>query len=81
MRISVEDRASATLMPGCPYGCQRNRKSVGDLEVGHREYPRSRVRFTAHMKLGKYLDRERAYDGENALRRSDDEDNRDDDNG
>lgn len=61
----VEDRAARKLVEA---GDARLdvKETVKALEIWKsviERYPRSRVRFTAHMRLGKYyLDRERAYD-------------------
>ena len=61
----VEDRAARKLIEAGEARLEANEQDKA-LEIWKsviERYPRSRVRFSAHMKLGKYyLDRERAYD-------------------
>ncbi len=79
----VEDRAARQLIEAGEARMDANETEKA-LEIWKsviERYPRSRVRFAAHMKLGKYyLDRERAYDrARSHFEEVTIEDNRDDD--
>ncbi|MBK94542.1 MAG: hypothetical protein CMJ79_02365 [Planctomycetaceae bacterium] len=79
----VEDRAARQLIDAGEARMDANETEKA-LEIWKsviERYPRSRVRFAAHMKLGKYyLDRERAYDrARSHFEEVVIEDNRDDD--
>lgn len=61
----VEDRAAAKLLEAgdARFDADEPLKAVEVWESVIERYPRSKVRFTAHMRLGNYLlDRERAFD-------------------
>src|SRR5262245_15975410 len=61
----VEDRAAAKLVEAgdARYDADEPAKAVEVWESVIERYPRSKVRFTAHMRLGKYLlEKERAFD-------------------
>ncbi len=79
----VEDRAARQLIDAGDARMDANETEKA-LEIWRsviERYPRSRVRFAAHMKLGKhYLDRDRAYDrARTHFEEVTIEDNRDDD--
>jgi TolA-binding protein len=79
----VEDRAARQLIDAGDARMDANETEKA-LEIWKsviERYPRSRVRFAAHIKLGKYyLDRERAYDrARTHFEEVTIEDNRDDD--
>lgn len=79
----VEDRAARQLIDAgdARMDASETEKALEIWKSVIERYPRSRVRFTAHMKLGKYyLDRERAYDrARTHFEEVTIEDNRDDD--
>ena len=61
----VEDRAARKLIDAgdARLDAEESTKALEIWKSVIERYPRSRVRFTAHIRLGKYyLDRERAYD-------------------
>jgi TolA-binding protein len=61
----VEDRAAAKLVEAgdARFDADEFTKAVEVWESVIERYPRSKVRFTAHMRLGKYLlERDRAFD-------------------
>ena len=61
----VEDRAAAKLLEAgdARFDADEHLKAVEVWESVIERYPRSKVRFTAHMRLGNYLlERERAFD-------------------
>ncbi len=61
----VEDRAARKLLEAgdARYDSDEHAKAVEVWQSVIERYPRSKVRFDAHMRLGNYLlDRERAYD-------------------
>ena len=61
----VEDRAARKLIEAgdARLDASETEKALEIWKSVIERYPRSRVRYTAHMRLGKYyLDRERAYD-------------------
>ncbi len=61
----VEDRAARKLIEAgdARYESDETAKAIEIWKSVIERYPRSRVRFTAHMRLGGYfLDRDRAYD-------------------
>src|SRR5438067_1433752 len=61
----VEDRAAVKLLEAgdARYDADEFNKAVEVWQSVIERYPRSKVRFGAHMRLGNYLlERERAYD-------------------
>ena len=61
----IEDRAAAKLLEAgdARFDADEFTKAVEVWQSVIERYPRSKVRFSAHMRLGNYLlDRERAYD-------------------
>ncbi len=78
----VEDRAARKLVEAgdSRYDADETAKAVEIWQSVIERYPRSRVRFEAHMRLGNYfLERDRAYDrARGHFAASADEENRDD---
>ena len=78
----VEDRAARKLIEAgdARLDASETEKALEIWKSVIERYPRSRVRYTAHMRLGKYyLDRERAYDrARTHFEAVSSEDNRDD---
>src|SRR5690242_16719132 len=61
----IEDRAAAKLLEAgdARFDADEFAKAVEVWQSVIERYPRSKVRFAAHMRLGNYLlERERAYD-------------------